>query len=211
MRNATRVRSIFALIVFAGSGWASAEDVAVIPPDELVYCTVCHGIQMRGNQNILAPRLSEMADWYVELQLNAFKNGWRGTHEADLPGMEMRPMAAALSASQITAAAQFVNATRSPLPEKTIDGDIAAGKRNYVSCAVCHGENGEGNPALHAPALTGLDDWYLITQLRNYRDGIRGSNPADNYGVQMRATVQILGDDQAMLDVVRYITTLHSD
>ncbi len=80
-----------------------------------------------------------------------------------------------------------------------------------MSCAVCHGENGEGNQALHSPALTGLDDWYLLTQLRNYRDGIRGSDPADNYGAQMRATVQILGDDQAMQDVVRYITTLHSE
>jgi len=36
--------------------------------------------------------------------------------------------------------------------------------------------------------LTGLNDWYLLAQLRNFRDGIRGSGPADNYGVQMRAT-----------------------
>lgn len=211
MRYVSLVRTITLLIVFTSSPWVLADDAPVIPPDELVYCTVCHGVQMRGNQNILAPRLSEMAGWYVDLQLHAFKNGWRGTHEADLAGMEMRPMAAALSDSQISTAAQFVSATRSPFPEQTLDGDAAAGKNNYVSCAVCHGENGEGNQALHAPALTGLDDWYLLTQLRNYRDGIRGSNSADNYGVQMRATVQILGDDQAMQDVVRYITTLHSE
>lgn len=190
---------------------AFADEAPAIPPDDLVYCTVCHGVQMRGNQNVFAPRLSGMAGWYVELQLNAFRNGWRGVHEKDLAGMEMRPMAAALSDSQISTAAQFVSATRSPLPEQTLDGDASAGKENYSSCAVCHGANGEGNVALHAPALRGLNDWYLLTQLRNYRDGIRGSDPADNYGVQMRATVQILEDDQAMQDVVRYITTLHSD
>jgi cytochrome c oxidase subunit 2 len=168
-------------------------------------------VQLRGNQNILAPRLSELPGWYVELQLKAFKNGWRGTHAEDLPGLEMRPMAAALSGEQIEAAGKFVSATRSPLPQQTLDGDLADGKKNYLSCAVCHGENGEGKEALHAPPLTGLDDWYLLTQLQNYRDGIRGSNPADNYGVQMRATVQILDDDQAMQNVVRYITTLHEN
>ena len=34
---------------------------------------------------------------YVERQLHAFKKGWRGRHERDLNGMEMRPMAEALS------------------------------------------------------------------------------------------------------------------
>jgi len=203
------IASLFILV--AGSQWVAADDAMVVPPDDLVYCTVCHGVQLMGNQNILAPRLSELPDWYVELQLKAFKNGWRGTHETDVAGLEMRPMAAALSDEQIQAAGKFVSATQSPLPQHTLDGDIADGKKNYMSCAVCHGENGEGNEALHAPPLTGLNDWYLLTQLRNYRDGIRGSNPADNYGVQMRATVQILDDDHAMQNVVRYITTLHEN
>jgi cytochrome c oxidase subunit 2 len=56
-----------------------------------------------------------------------------------------------------------------------------------------------------APPLTGLNDWCLLAQLQNYRDGIRRSNPDDNYGVQ------ILSDDQAMQNVVRYITTLHEN
>ena len=203
-----KIRLLAAVIALIATQMVLAEDAPVIPPDDLVFCTVCHGIQMMGNQNIEAPRLSEMSEWYVELQLHAFKNGWRGTHEADLVGMEMRPMAVALSDSQISEAAKFVSATRSPLPVQTIDGDVVAGEKNYASCKVCHGENAEGNEALHAPALAGLNDWYLLAQLRNYREGIRGSDPADNYGVQMRATVQILGDDQAMQDVVRYITSL---
>jgi len=211
MRHFAQMAAIAVLIATMSSQWVLADEAPAIPPDNLVYCTVCHGVQMRGNQNILAPRLSNMDEWYVKLQLHAFKNGWRGTHAKDIAGMEMRPMAAALTDSQISTAAQFVSATRSPFPEQTLAGDASAGKKKYVSCAVCHGTNAEGNAALHAPALSGLDDWYLLTQLRNYRDGIRGGNPADNYGVQMRATVQILEDDQAMQDVVRYITTLHSD
>jgi len=205
------IASASILFALVSPQWVAAEESAVIPPDELVYCTVCHGVQLRGNQNVFAPRLSELPDWYVELQLTSFKNGWRGTHEKDLTGMEMRPMAAALSDQQIKTAGEFVSATRSPYPEQTLDGDIAAGKKNYTSCSVCHGENGEGKEALHAPPLSGLNDWYLLAQLQNYRDGIRGGNPADNYGVQMRATVQILDDDQAMQNVVRYITTLHEN
>lgn len=211
MRHLNSFRLIAALIVLSGTPAVFADNVEVIPPDELVYCTVCHGVQLMGNQNIDAPRLSGMDAWSVELQLHAFKKGWRGTHESDLVGMEMRPMAAILSDSEIATAAQFVSKTRSPLPAPTIDGNASAGKEKFVSCAVCHGQNGEGNEALHAPALAGLNDWYLLAQLRNYRDGIRGNNPADNFGVQMRATVQILGDDQAMQDVVRYITTLNSN
>jgi cytochrome c553 len=211
MRLAEMIRLLAAVFALAATQIGLADDAPVIPSDDLVFCTVCHGVQMMGNQNIEAPRLSEMSQWYVELQLHAFKNGWRGTHEADLIGMEMRPMAAALSDSQISEAAKFVSATRSSLPAQTIDGDVVAGEKNYASCKVCHGEYAEGNEALHAPALAGLNDWYLLAQLRNYRDGVRGSNPEDNYGVQMRATVQILGDDQAMQDVVRYITTLNSN
>ena len=188
-----------------------ADESLVIPPDELAYCTVCHGVQLMGNSNINAPRLSGMDTWYVKQQLHSFKNGWRGTHDADLVGMEMRPMATALSDQQIISAAEFVNATRSPQPLVTIEGDAVAGKVLYSSCAACHGAKAEGNQSLGAPALAELNDWYLLTQLENYGDSVRGSAPQDNYGRQMRASAQVLVNNQSMQDVVKYITTLRSN
>ena len=96
--------------------------------------------------------------------------------------MEMQPMAAALTDKQITEAAEYVGQTRSPSPDSTIDGDADAGRRHYTTCAACHGVNAEGNEVLAAPALTGINDWYLVRQLQNYRSGARGSDPADIYG-----------------------------
>ena len=185
-----------------------AEEEPLVPPDEFVYCTVCHGVQMKGNPDIEAPRLSGMDAAYIERQLHAFKNGWRGTHEKDIAGMEMRPMAAILGDAEITAAARYVNAVSSEPPPTTVEGDEERGKALYAGCVACHGGKAEGVEAVRGPALTGLNDWYLVTQLANFRDGIRGSHPGDTYGAQMRAATAVLPDESAVQDVVSYINSL---
>lgn len=187
---------------------AIAEDKFPVVAEEFVYCTVCHGAQLMGNSTIRAPRLSRMESWYVERQLQAFKNGWRGVHSGDEIGMEMQPMAVALTDEQIADVAEFVSNTTSDQPQVTIAGDSAAGRTLYAPCGACHGRNAEGNQALGGPALTGLNDWYLVEQLRKYKAGSRGHDPQDTYGTQMRAAAQTLTDDESILDVVSYINNL---
>ena len=198
------------MLLFASSALL-ADDELPIPADEYIYCTVCHGVQLMGNSVIRAPRLSEMEDWYVERQLQAFKKGWRGTHEADVAGIEMQPMAAALSNEQIAEVTSFVVKTRSDLPTGTVRGGISRGRHHYTTCAACHGEEGQGNQALGGPALTNVNDWYLVTQLQNFKYGSRGTHPDDSYGNQMRAAAQILADDEAINDVVSYIATFKNN
>ena len=187
-----------AVALLALTSLVRAEDELPIPADEFVYCTVCHGVQLMGNPIIRAPRLSGMDSWYVENQLRAFKKGWRGK----------QPMAAALTDEQIKDVSAFVAATRSDAPPGTIDGDADKGRAYYSTCAACHGVRGEGNIALGSPALTSINDWYLVTQIRNFRDGTRGSHAGDTYGMQMRASARLLPDDEAIQDVVTYISTL---
>lgn len=187
---------------------SAAADDRPIPADEFVYCTTCHGVQLMGNPVINAPRLSGMETWYVEQQLQNFKAGIRGPHEADRYGYEMQPMAAALSNEQIAAVAEFANASQSPAPQATVTGDIDRGKAHYSTCAACHGIDGKGNEALGSPDLTIPNDWYVVTQLENFRSGARGSHPSDIYGMQMRASARLLEDDDAINDVVAYINTL---
>lgn len=187
---------------------AAAAEEPAIPPEQFVYCTVCHGVQLKGNHVIQAPRLSAMAPWYAERQLLAFARGWRGTHEADLYGMEMQPMAAALSTEDIRGAAGYVAVTASAAPPATVGGDLEKGRTLYASCAACHGADGSGVEALGGPALTVVNDWYLVRQLENFRAGIRGSHPDDTQGAQMRAAAQVLPDDEAIRDVVTYINSL---
>jgi len=194
-------------LLFVSADMAAADDLA-IPADELVYCTTCHGVQLMGNPVIKAPRLSGMDEWYVMQQLQNFKADVRGPHEEDPYGYEMQPMAAALDDAQIAAAAEFASATRSPAPPATVSGDIDKGKAHYSTCAACHGVDGKGNEALGSPNLTIANDWYLVTQLKNFRSGARGSHPSDIYGMQMRASARLLADDDAINDVVAYINTL---
>jgi cytochrome c553 len=195
------------LVLIAAPTIAIAEE-PVIPADEFVYCTVCHGVQLMGNPILKAPRISGMDATYVERQLRLFKSGQRGKHELDVIGREMQPMAAALSDGQIEAAAEFVAATRSEPPTASVEGDVMSGKREFETCAACHGVNAEGNAALHSPALTGLNDWYVVTQLKHFVDGTRGSDPADVTGQQMRIAAQLLTDDDAIANVAAYIATL---
>ena len=57
----------------------------------------------------------------------------------------------------------------------------------YQSCIVCHGDAGQGGVTSGAPALAGQDEAYLIRQLRNFRDGVRGAVAGDDQGMQMAA------------------------
>lgn len=49
-----------------------------------------------------------------------------------------------------------------------------------------------------------------MSSLQKYRAGIRGSNPANPNGAVMRAFAGQL-DDQAILDLVAYISTLSGE
>lgn len=82
------------------------------------------------------------------------------------------------------------------------------GEMAYATCGGCHGAQGQGNPALNSPALAGQDAAYTARQLRNYKAGIRGADPQDALGAQMRGMSNVLADDAAILAVSEYIATL---
>jgi cytochrome c oxidase subunit 2 len=51
----------------------------------------------RATSRLNAPKLSGQGAWYLERQLRLFKQGARGTHEKDVFGKMMAPMAATLA------------------------------------------------------------------------------------------------------------------
>lgn len=203
----TRAFTTFLATAMLQCSVAAAAEEPVIPPDNLVYCTVCHGVQLKGNHVIQAPRLSGMAPWYVQRQLLAFSRGWRGTHEEDVYGMEMKPMAP-VAPGAIRDAVDYVAAVDSEAPPATVQGDAERGRAIYATCTACHAADGSGVEALGGPALTIANDWYLVRQLENFKAGIRGSHPDDTFGAQMRAAAQVLPDDASIRDVVSYINSL---
>jgi cytochrome c553 len=189
--------------------WAAAFGHAA-DPDEFAYCTVCHGTDGNGNAAIRAPKIAGMAPWYVDAQLRAFRAGWRGTDPADAPGHEMRPIATALPNDAALSRAVAIIESYTPVaPPITVHGDVAHGAALYEACASCHGAAGEGSESTGAPALAGQNDWYLVTQIENYRDGRRGTRSDDVRGTEMRPFVAAL-DDVAIADIVAYVNSLHS-
>lgn len=173
------------------------------------YCLLCHGASANGNYGIRAPKLSGMEGWYLTRQLENFAAGIRGTAAEDAPGHEMMPVGLRLQQENVLAdAVAFITALESKKPAATIRGDVAHGKQLYQACAACHGAKAEGNATLQAPALASRSDWYLATQLRNFKQGLRGSDARDTLGAQMRAMGATLPDEKAINDVVAYINTL---
>ena len=92
--------------------------------------------------------------------------------------------------------------------ESTVKGDTSAGKASYMICQTCHGPKGGGNRALNSPNLTGLQDWYIVRQLKNFKAGIRGTKSGDLFGMQMRPMALTLTTDAAINNVTAYIATL---
>jgi len=86
--------------------------------------------------------------------------------------------------------------------------DAAAGRSAYAVCAACHGQQGEGNMAMNAPKLAGLETWYLARSLDAYKRGLRGTAKGDVYGAQMRPMAMAVSDPTAVDNLIAYIATL---
>lgn len=183
------------------------EPSAATTPD-YGFCTVCHGAQGNGNPAIQAPKIAGMQPWYLKHELERFRSKLRGTQAGDVSGMEMQPVAMQLNDQAIDAVAAYVGTFAPLAPPVTVSGNVQHGRKLFTACVACHGSRGEGNDALHAPALTGQSDWYLVTQLEHFKSGLRGFAPEDVPGTQMRAAAGILPDEAAIKDVVSYINTL---
>jgi len=87
-------------------------------------------------------------------------------------------------------------------------GNASAGKELYMGCSGCHGADGMGNETLRAPRLAGQKAWYIVTQLDNFKTGLRGTISGDSGGAMMRPMALLLENDQAVADVAAYLESL---
>ncbi len=105
--------------------------------------------------------------------------------------------------------AAYVSSLKPIKPENTLGGDAAKGKTLYALCATCHGPEGDGMETMGGAKVYIQQDWYLFRQLKYFKEGIRGTNPKDVFGMQMRPMAMTLADEQAMKDVVAYMLSLY--
>ena len=171
-------------------------------------CVACHGDQAQGNAELKAPALSHLQPVYIVRQLQNFATGVR-TGEPGSPAWQMAQ--AVQGWTDIFDKRNVAVAIAEFEPQQqlqTLDGSAANGRKNYNNlCAGCHGKNAEGKNVLHAPALAGSQDWYLLAQIKHFQSGARGSHNDDQLGAQMQAMSNLL-DDASLMDVIAYINSL---
>lgn len=84
----------------------------------------------------------------------------------------------------------------------------APGEELYQACGFCHGAQGQGRQRLDAPALAGMEAWYVERQLRNFDSGVRGTHANDLPGRQMALITGMLRNDATIKNVAAFIETL---
>ncbi len=197
------------LVGLVGCHAPSAPTGSARGPALFETCAACHGDDGQGRPEYGAPAIAGLDAWYVEAQLEKFRTGARGAHPDDAAGLRMRPMARQLDgAENVHAVAEYVASLPPTNPSATLTGNAEAGEALFATCATCHGEGARGNVDRGAPPLHAASDWYLLAQLQKFKAGVRGTNPADTTGAQMRPMALGLADEAAMRDVLSYIATL---
>ncbi len=173
-------------------------------------CVQCHGAEGEGNQKLAAPAIAGLERWYVKAQLRKFKQGMRGWQIDDMAGKRMMPMAKAMDTdAKVDIIAEYVASMPRTNPAATLEGgNPETGKIYFATCVLCHGADAKGNIVEFGPPLAGASDWYLLTQLQNFKSGARGTQEGDITGAKMRPFSMTLPTDQAMKDVIAYIGTL---
>jgi len=94
------------------------------------------------------------------------------------------------------------------LPGAARAEDLERGAELYELCTQCHQSDGEGSPLALAPALAGLEPWWISKQLTQFKTGVRGMNPEDTAGLRMYPMSQTLKTDADIAAVTAYVASL---
>ena len=177
-------------------------------PPQFQTCVACHGQKGQGNSALSAPSIAGQQAWYISRQLNNFRDGLRGAHEKDVMGKQMVAFASQFTdPAQVESLAKYLESLPAPSTKGQESGDMMNGSRYYqAKCGACHGGKAEGNKAFNAPRLSGQSAAYLLKQMQNFQQGIRGTHANDKLGKQMALMAKTVTDEQQLNDIIFYIT-----
>lgn len=194
---------VFLLFLLPGLALASNLDSGKALYDT---CVACHGANGEGNAELLAPGLAGQSESYLTRQIWDFKNRRRGAEPDDTAGAQMLAMADTLKdGSAVTNVATYLASLPANNPPATVSGDVENGQKQFTSkCGACHGGQGWGNEALFTPKLTVIGDSYIIRQVANFQNGVRGVHQDAKYGKQMAMMAKVVSE-QELNDIVAFL------
>ncbi len=175
-------------------------------------CAQCHGAKGEGNPLIKSPSIAGLPDWYLLAQVENFRADRRGAHPQDPEGQLMRAVSKVLDAEQTKHVVAYVSKLPRQAHEATIKVDVTAGRELFAErCMECHRYNGEGELVFGAAPLVGLQDWYIASQLRKFKSGMRGAMKEDVNGQKMVFSSTFIEDEATLKSVAAYLLTLSKD
>ncbi len=172
------------LAIFSAGAQASPFGDAVAGEGKASLCGDCHGFD--GNsEDPSFPRLAGQYAGYIFKQVTDFQKGRRANH-ADMTGkvptisseQDIKDIGAYFAAQKIKGSLANQNKDVVAVGEKLFREGNA--KTGVYGCVNCHGEKGKGKSEVVTtfPVIGGQHRDYLVKQLKAFRDGSRGNDPA---------------------------------
>jgi cytochrome c553 len=124
------------------------------------------------------------------------------------PHLSMNPILTALILAALLAAPVGVLADDEDDDEVDLldmEPDRQAGEVMYRQCALCHGKDGQGILGGKYPRIGGLPDYYLISSLLDYKEGVR------NHAAMVVVGALQTASDQDIVDLSAYVSDLEPE
>ena len=186
------------------TGAAADGDAQAGKSKAATVCAACHG----ADGNSASPQFPKLAGQnasYIATQLANFKSGKR-------QNPIMQPQAQSLSEQDMQDIAAYFSGQTVAVGEAEA-GQVKQGEQlyrngnkdeNVPACLACHSPDGAGNFSMKVPALRGQHATYVVTQLQNYANGSRSTDPN-----KMMETIAARLTPAEMQAVASYIEGLH--
>jgi cytochrome c553 len=171
-------------------------------------CASCHGQEGHGYEELRAPAIAGLPDYFFMLQVKRFRDGLRGAEKSEKDVYFMHRETVELPDDLFRDLAKLVAAMKPRQPTPTLAGDAERGAKLYAKhCAACHGPKAEGIAAKGAPPLTVFQDWYIVEQINRFKRGKRKADPQHAESVQMHSMAKWLWQERDVRDLAAFVTT----
>jgi cytochrome c553 len=167
------------LALAAGTAVAAGNPSAGKEKATNLGCIACHG-EDGNSPNPVWPKLAGQHPSYLARQIGAFKAG-------DRKDDTMSPMAMIIATDEDLAdlSAHFSAQALQPGEPATVEQTLVGQQlfrggnaaNGVAACAACHGPQGVGNAPANFPRIAGQHAPYVEKALKDYRAGVRASDP----------------------------------
>jgi cytochrome c len=190
--------SLAAATTFGATSMAMADGAALFAAK---LCNTCHGADANSPTTTMYPKLGGLDKAYLLEQMKDIRDGKRTNGMT----IAMKATVASVTDEDFEAMAEWLSAHDSFSGAVSAD-DAAAALFKEKGCNTCHGDDAvssvvndeNGNP----PKLASQTEQYLMTQMKDIRDGKRANGTSD----KMKAKVEGISDDD-LQKIAKWLST----